>query len=524
MIGAVGAASPFASTALADAVPLRSLKPLIDAWGGPQISARVPRGKVLRVAVLDKGFLGFEKEIGRTLPSGTRYMPGPVAAPDDAKTEHGLRMAQLLTDVATDGMTSPRLDLRLYNVFGFTNFTAAITDLIAWKADLVLYSEVWEFGGNFDGRGFINAEVSRAAKAGILWVNAAGNFALGTYNSSIQTSQDDWVVLPDQNKSLAVRCVAAEGKTCSLKAVLSWNDFKDDSNLGTNKDLDFALADDLLNIVQTSTLRQSADPKEERPGYSKYPREVVAATVKPGTYYLRIKNASHNFGANDRLRITVDGDSLVMPSATPEESMLNPADNPSVLTVGAVDADRSSVSLRLGKPDVWGPSSVSLEDGNEFRGSSNTAAFTAGFLALIKLQVPAFGKDRAQAQGVNWNWNQGVPSLRFLGFGPQGGNCFQEGDYSQAPAHIHVAMSFGGKFVATTAGWRIMVPFDPAVLGGGLNRQRADDMIVMTPNGLAVYPRYSMIPSDAIEIFQRPLESGLCRAPKADRGMLFVPR
>src|SRR5690606_5675186 len=115
--------------------------------------------KPLRVAVLDKGFEGYAAEIGKSLPQKIVYMAGPVAAPADMKVEHGFRMAQILSDLMTDSGqdTSAIAELRLYNVYGFSNFKAAIADIIKNKIDLVLYSEVWEFGNNFDGRGFINA-------------------------------------------------------------------------------------------------------------------------------------------------------------------------------------------------------------------------------------------------------------------------------------------------------------------------------------------------------------------------------
>ncbi|HEY8269240.1 MAG TPA: S8 family serine peptidase, partial [Pseudobdellovibrionaceae bacterium] len=218
----------------------------------------------LKVAIFDKGFEGFQTEIGKSLPANTVYIPGPVPAPDDLKTEHGLRMAQIFTALTTNNLQQPQMiqEFYLYNVFGFSNFKAAIDDAIQRGVDVISYSEVWEYGGNHDGHGFINAQVARATAAGILWINAAGNFALTSYNSAISTGNDDWVKLPDQNSALTLRCETNKKGKCSIKAVLSWNDFKNDVDPGTNKDLDLALADDMLNIVQTSALHQSMDPSE----------------------------------------------------------------------------------------------------------------------------------------------------------------------------------------------------------------------------------------------------------------------
>ncbi|MGZ3743049.1 MAG: S8 family serine peptidase [Pseudobdellovibrionaceae bacterium] len=481
----------------------------------------------LKVAIFDKGFEGFQAEIGKSLPSNTVYIPGPVTAPDDLKTEHGLRMAQIFTALATHNLQQPQViqEFYLYNVFGFSNFKAAIDDAIRRGVDIVSYSEVWEYGGNYDGGGFINAQVSRATAAGILWINAAGNFALTTYNSSITTGSEDWVQLPDPNSALTLHCEQNPQGKCSIKAVLSWNDFKDDVEPGTDKDLDLALTDDMLNIVQTSALHQSTDANESRPGYSKYPREILTAELKPGTYYFRIKNRSKNFSDKDRLRLTVDGENIQLPHHSAEESLLNPGDNPAAITVGAFDSDRSSVSLSLHKPDIMTSSSMVLADGTEFRGSSNATAIVAAGAALVRAQNRATSKEQIlQLISQNFNWDQGALSLNYLRFLPfGGGNCFNTREWAEAPDYIKQTLALGGALVQTTSQYRVMVPFDPLILVGNQQRQYLDDMVIALPmGGFQVVPRLSQIPPGAIELFQRPQEAGLCQAPLKSSGKIFI--
>lgn len=478
------------------------------------------QSKALKIAVLDKGFSGLEKELS-SLPPQTQYIVGPVTPPADFNSEHGLRMAQIMTALLTDSLkATERLpELYLYNVFGFTNFKFAIDDLIAKKVDIVLYSEVWEYGGNFDGSGFINEQVNRATSQGILWVNAAGNFDLTTYNTNIKTIEDNWVALPNQNNSLTLKCLAKE--SCQIKAVLSWNDFKNDVNLGTAKDLDFALTDDLLNIVQTSSLIQSTDPNENRPGYSKYPREIIIAKLKPGTYFLRVKNRSLNFTDKDLLRITVDGDFVEMPSHTVGESLLNPADNPSVITVGAWDSNRSSVSFKTNKPDLFTTSSIIFEDGREYRGSSNSAAIVAAALALQKQQNPNHTKEQLLTKITRlFSWDHGFLSLNQLAFTYTGYGCFVEADPNfNLPDYVKAGLSAGGVLVQTTQAYRIMLPFDPLELAPHLRRNFINDMVVMTQDGgIQVYPRYGYVPPGSVELFQRPIEAGLCHAPSTRNG------
>jgi hypothetical protein len=484
--------------------------------------AKPVSGRGLKVAVFDKGFQGYQGEVGRSLPRNTVYVPGPVKAPAEVQTNHGLRMAQILTALATDNLQQPEVinEFYLYNVFGYSNFKAAVDDAIRRKVDVISYSEVWEYGGNNDGHGFINAQVSRATAAGITWVNAAGNFAQTTYNGPVTTGKDDWVRLPDQNQALSLRCEADRGHTCPVKVVLSWNSFSDNVDVGTNKDLDLALTDDLLNIVQTSALKQSAELKEDQPGFSKYPREILTAELKPGAYFLRVKNRSQNFGAKDRLRITVDGDQIKMPSRTRGESLLNPADNPSVITVGAVDSDRSSVSTRLHKPEISTASSVVLKDGSEFRGSSNAAAIVAAAVVRARVQNPDLRtkNEILRAISYRYSWDDVGLSVRDLYFGPKQGDCFQALDWPAAPNYVKAVLNRGAVLVETSQGYRLMTPFDPALLVPRQARLYANDMILLLPNGhFEIRRRGEPAPEGSSEVFQRPQEYGLC----ADDGVLL---
>jgi hypothetical protein len=481
--------------------------------------------RAVKVAVFDKGFTGYKSEIGRSLPAKTFYVPGPVTAPDDLQTEHGFRMAQILTALATNNMQKPAViqELYLYNVFGYSNFKAAVDDAIARHIDVISYSEVWEYGGNNDGQGFINKQVSRATAAGITWVNAAGNFNLTTYNGAITTLADDWVQLPDQNNALELRCEKNNAGKCGVRIVLSWNDFKNDVDPGTNKDLDIAITDDLLNIQQNSSLQQSADPNEARPGFSKYPREIITAELKVGTYYLRIKNRSKNFTAKDRLRIAVDGENITMPSHSQNESVLNPADNPSVITVGASDSDRSSVSTKMDKPDIMAPSSMIL-NGSEFRGSSNATAVVAAGIALLKATSSNYKSVDQILNRIsrNFDWDQRGLSMQYFGFAPTAQGCFQSREWSEAPDNIKMVVANGGVLVETTAQVRLMVPFDPIKLAPDLQRRQANDMVVSNSDlTYEVYPRNSQIPQGSVEVFQRPFEAGLCSLPAKRRGNSF---
>ncbi len=479
-----------------------------------------PLKQKIKIAVLDKGFYGYQAEIGRSLPANTQYFQGPVEPPKDLNVTHGLAMAQIVTTI----MKEP--ELYLYNTFGYSNLKFAIEDLTQKGIDLVLYSEVWEFGSNHDGNGFINALVNKALDHGVTWINAAGNFGLTSFTSRIQTLDQDWVQLPDQNQSLKVICQSRNNETCKVRVVLSWNDFKDDPYLGTDKDLDLALTDDFLNVIQTSGLKQTSDPNEKRPGYSLYPRETIVAEINAGTYFLRVKNRSHNFDSNDELYLSLDGENLLVPSHSSGSFVLNPADNPRVITVGALDSDRSSYNYTLAKPNLLAMSSIKTEEDGEFRGSSNAAALVAGALGLAKSRMPQrrFSDIIAGSQLPGWGSELRGLSLYWLGFSSPTGNCFNVATNLSPtlPQQIIDSINVGGLFVQTTAGYRVMTPYDPLLLSNQLTRYQPNDLVLTTPEGYRVAPRNSPgLPPGWIEVFQTPQEIGLCQPALQPVGNIF---
>lgn len=476
----------------------------------------------LKIAVFDNGFQGAGKEIGRSLPKNTKIHRGPVPPQGEEET-HGFYMARILWSMlslgGTDGRYAP-VEFHLYNTFGYSNLKAAIDDAVRNKIDIVLYSQTWEYGGNFDGHGFINKLIDKAIDSGILWINNSGNVGATTFNGGIQTGEDDWVTLPNRNQGLEVRCEKNPAKECMLRAVLSWNDFSDDVEQGSDKDLDFVLTDDTLNVIQSSSLQQTKE-KVERPGTSKYPREIITAKVKPGLYFLRVKDRSKNFGGSDRLRIIVNGDSLSMASADKNESVLPPADNARAITVGALDSERTSISQSRQKPELWTDSLVSLSKEENFKGTSNSAAMVAAGAAILMSREGRLSRADIIARAGSGqlpqpSMGQGLP-LQMLGFAPTGANgCFLPVDTRRLnlPAYITSMLSQGGTVVETNAGRKIIFAFDPIQLTPRIQRRLVNDILVTTPRGPGLFQRTGLwnLPPDYVEMVQLPFGTSVCGA------------
>lgn len=375
---------------------LANLDDIITRMGLSRYHDRSFRGRNITIAVLDNGYMGLKQSAGRRLPPWTKIEPSP--RDEMQRTNHGTKMAEIAYAVAS-GSRFYRVDVNgprilLFNANGFTNFKAAVNGAIKAKADLVLYSQVWEYGGNWDGGGFINQLVSKATAAGILWVNAAGNLGLTTYSGPVSLVGTKRVALPDADQT--VRFTVPQDGT-PVKIVLAWNDFRDSKDYRTEQDLDLILTDDQGQEKMSSKLVQSGSRGTDAEDYSAHAREIIQTQLKRGVYRLRVDAKTQNFVSTSRLRLTVDGNGVRMFSGTPSDSLPIPADNPSVITIGASDVGYSCKNaaevVGQRKPDLSLKSYVQFNDGTGHHGTSAATAMAVGALAAYQ---SAWGKlDRS---------------------------------------------------------------------------------------------------------------------------------
>lgn len=360
----------------------------------------------VKIAVFDYGFDGYQEEKGQTIPQNTifKQRPGDGNSRDASdKNTHGLVMAQILTQYMTNDYNNWQFapQIYLYKSDGYSNFAWAIEDAIKNGIDIVLHSIVIEYGSNYDGKGFYNNLVNQATNAGILWVNAAGNFGQTTYNSKVNLSENNWVKFDNlENNALPVKCDISksqnrsQNKKCKLRLVLAWDDFKNQPLIGSHKDLDLYLYDSNFESTLSSTMTQIDynDKKSGDAGTTLYPREIIETYIPEGTSYVKVRAKSDNFSTSDRMRITADGNYISFPVRDESETLLNPADNPNVITVGE-DTSKSSISRSLNKPELIAPSLVRGGDGQRYRGSSNAAAVVAAGIGLMKKINPNLDRE-----------------------------------------------------------------------------------------------------------------------------------
>lgn len=393
----------------------------------PEYAAGRGIGSV-KVAVLDSGFDGIGT--GRPyLPAGTtvveHYDPEFVRKlglgdPDFRKEfepleRHGRVMAQTVWAATGSRPEGPRF--YLLNANGPTMLRRAVRYAIEQGVDLILFSGSFEGGGDGDGRGPINRAVSEALAAGIPWINAAGNRGGRVYGGPIRVLPDGYLRLRDRGDIAALRFRNRLDEN-TVTVTVTWNDYREEEDAGTDKDLDVTVEDWAGRVVGVGDKVQVSGAAPAGPGESRNPRERVvlpalAATPEirsdpDYTYRIRVKARRGRFTAADRLRVLVTAsremylppgasaprEAIEFLDASGREELYPPADHPLVLTVGDDDPSSSlgPTADRRVKPDAIVPDArVYLTDGEVSAGSSSAAACVAGVVAVLKAAEPSLG-------------------------------------------------------------------------------------------------------------------------------------
>ncbi len=321
----------------------------------------------------------------------------------DNKIDHGRTMA-LLSWSATGYSRTTLPKYYLLNANGLTNFARAIRWCIQNNVNIILYSQAWEHGGNFDGRGFINSHVTEATKRGILFVTAAGNYRGRVFNAPVEIGKNDWLKLNDKD---GLRIFSRSDRN-PVRIVLAWNRFNDDESKGTDADLALFLYDEKGELKFTQDLKQVVSDRKE--GESLAAREEMEVKLNEnspkGFYTIKVQRKGGHFTRNDRLRIIVvplkqayyDSTARAMvnpvefPDATKGQEILIPADHPDAITIGDMSSTCSlgptMANPAVEKPDIQFPfSAAEFSDNEGSTGTSNAAAFFSGVVAMMKANV-----------------------------------------------------------------------------------------------------------------------------------------
>lgn len=371
----------------------------------------------VKIAVLDYGFDGVDGK-RPYLPADTvvveHYDADFVRRHDlgdpnytkgfEAGNAHGRMMAQIVW--GTTGAKPDGPKFYLLNANGPTMFRRAVRYAIEAKVDVILFAAVFEGAGNYDGNGPYAAVVDAAVDAGIVWVNAAGNFGGRVVNAPVRVRRDGFLDLGKDGTGVAFRNRLDEN---TVTVTLTWNDYRAQEDAGTTKDLDLVVEDADGNVLGRGELKQIEAEADAGEGKSLNPRERVVLTAlgaseKP--YRIRVLHKGGTFADTDRLRLLVTasrttpvpdpkGQGTLPPvelvGATRSREIFPPADHPRVVTVGDATLESSigpTADGRL-KPDVLIPDSrAAFTNGDGSTGSSNAAAYFAAVAVTLKAAKP----------------------------------------------------------------------------------------------------------------------------------------
>ena len=416
--------APAVGARLADPAGLRQRLGL-----APGFDSAATRVDAIRVAVLDYGFDG-------VAPGSGRYLPASVEVVEDYDPEfvrrnnlgdpeyhkafepgnrHGRDMAQIVWALTGSRPGGPQF--YLLNANGPTMLRRAVRFAVERQVDIILFSGSFDGGGNGDGRGPIDRVVDEAVGRGIVWINAAGNYGGHVFDAPIRLMNDGYLKLRSGGDVASVRFTNRVDEN-TVTVTLTWTDYRDAEDAGTDKDLDLIVEDPSGRQVGAATKVQipgRGDAPLDEEGTSRNPRERVVLANLPAApvvasdperaYRIRVRAKGGRFLASDRVRILVSAarESFVPPGGgTAEEAvkfldasnraeLYPPADHAAAFTVGDAGA-ASSVGPTLDgrvKPDaVLLDSRVDFTDGLITGGSSNAAAELAGVAAVLKAAEP----------------------------------------------------------------------------------------------------------------------------------------
>jgi Subtilase family len=359
----------------------------VDRTGASALKDVAADGAGLRIAILDLGFgLGVASlQAAGELPPAARvevrsFDPAAGIVGTNAYggfTDHGELVAQTIYDYV------PRANYLFVNYHTPDDFVAAVDWLATQNVDVVVHSNNF-LDGPFDGTSAVARAVDRAAAAGILWFNSAGNYGEKHWSGPWADADGDGVLDWPGNQPWTVTHQANHALTFHL----SWTQPPG----GLTSDIDLTLerheADGTWTAVAVSDDKQrlGAPPSERIAGV----RPSVA-----GEFRLRavLVNGAPPAG---QLQLYAREDDIVALSGSRLGSTPTPADAAGSISVGAVDW-RSNTLTRYSsrgptvdgrrKPELVAPTGTSLVDADdgdpiEVGGTSIAAPNAAGAAAV----------------------------------------------------------------------------------------------------------------------------------------------
>ncbi|MGE0085990.1 MAG: S8 family serine peptidase [Desulfococcaceae bacterium] len=382
-----------------------------DEWHSSGLS-----GKGVKAGVIDMGFYGYSGLLGTDLPqSVTTKIMG--ASRDFLSYDHGTACAEIVYDIAPEAqmflVNAGDWDVDFHNAVGWLESQGVnvISSSIGINYSIIaeLIYEI-AYGSSFSSyyaslqleeldtiREQWKETIDESVSKGITWVQAAGNDGKKRWKSEFKDTDGDKFLnfsATENGNEIVMPDYFYYG--IPVYVVLAWGEGD------TTDDYDLYITDQYGRNITNSTFIQAEVPF--------FPMEVCLFYPRSGVkYYARVEK----YDAPDQVvSLNIGADSFAsfkyyLPHGTVK--MAPPADNPNVITVGAVPWDNpytiESYSSQgpnaddVIKPDLVAPDAVSTRtyETEGFPGTSAAAPHTAGVCALVKQAYPDYTPAQIKA-------------------------------------------------------------------------------------------------------------------------------
>ncbi len=352
------------------------------------------KGKGVKLAIVDAGFLGYKSLLGTELPPAENVITRSFRADNDiecrscSRTEqlHGLAVAEVAHDIA------PEATLYLLNFETDLELEVAVD----WLIEEGVHAINTSFGFfttscPFEGFGFLDPVFERARESGIFWAASAGNDAQQHWAGRFSDlDENGFLNFSGDDESHTITGLQSGD---SVTIVLFWDD---PCSSRSPNDYDVVLENNSGQVIDRS-LR--AGPRNG------WPLEVLFVEVPAGgTYQVKIQRESGQTQNRFSMLFLDQEPEYVVPEGT--AGLTEPEISQHVVSVGATDLQNrlESFSSRGPAPDGRIKPDISAPDGvvvsqrtfGRFFGTSASSPHVAAAGALVKFAFPEFTPAQIQ--------------------------------------------------------------------------------------------------------------------------------